>query len=36
MKVFETPVMEVVVFSVEDIMTVSGDDNLGENDTEWG
>lgn len=32
-KVFEEPVVETVVFNVENIMTTSGDPEQGPNDT---
>ncbi len=35
-KVFETPAIETLVFAVEDIVTTSGGDNLGDNETEIG
>lgn len=35
MKKFEYPEIEVINFSIEDVITASGDPELGENDTNW-
>lgn len=35
MKLFETPMIEVITFTAEDILTVSGPTN-GDDDLGWG